>query len=234
MKKLTLALLGAFAINIPTYAQSDVLGTIVETVKVIETISDILDGGSNYNDYGYDYPPPPPRPSYGPPPPRGGYGYGPPGPHRSYPGIPHGSMGHPRPGMGGPYDHGSMIGRPDKPHGSMGGHHDGPDGREDMMGKPDARGPYSRERMGEASREGRESGGFERHHEGNPMGHDSGQRGGIFGGGHHDSGGHFAGMSSRGHRGGSHGAMFGGNHGHHGGFSGGGHHGNGHRGGRHR
>lgn len=180
MKKLTIALLGLFAISSHAYAQSGVVGTILDTAQIIQDVDDMLNGDSGdyyddgdygYSGYGY---PPASRPDYRYPPPEPGGGYD---RYRHRMGYPDGPReGMDQPGMDSRGSHGGMIGRPDRngmPDGHQGGFGSHQDGSYDgMIGRPDRQDGHHANRNGSLFGGNR---GNDGHMEQNP---DS-QRGGI-------------------------------------------------------
>lgn len=181
MKKLTLALLGAFAISIPSYAQAGGIGTIIDTIQVLQDINDMLGSNSNddgyyddgyYNNDGYDdrysgygYPPQRPdygyrhRPSYPSQEPGDGYGF--PRHRAGYPDGPQGRMGQPETEKR--VGHDGIIGRPER-HGSMGNPQGGPDGQDKRMDRPGYQGDQDGNRNGRPSIRDRGSDRYQEHH----------------------------------------------------------------------
>ncbi|MBS7327945.1 MAG: hypothetical protein KIG68_04235 [Oxalobacter sp.] len=173
MKKLTIALLGVFAISTQTYAQSGSIGTVLDTIQILQDINDMLGNGSSddgyYDSYGYGddgYGNPPPRPDYGyrhrpQPYPEQGEGYYEGPRHRmGYPDGPRDRMG--RSDMENHDGHSGIIGRPDRrgrPEGRQGrfdtsqeNHHEG------MIGRPERKENHEHPRIRTEDGEDRNSG----------------------------------------------------------------------------
>ncbi len=195
MKKLTIALLGVFAISTQTYAQSGSIGTVLDTIQILQDINDMLGNGSSddgyydsygYGDDGYGYGNPSPRPDYGyrhrppsqPYPEQGGGYYEGPRHRMDHPDGPRDRMGQPDLENHGGHD--GMIGRPDRrggPEGRQGRfdtsqekHHEG------MIGRPDRKENHERPMMGAEDGENRNSGFPGRNRDRNRTGYDTGNR----------------------------------------------------------